>query len=98
MRLLETAGALATLLALSLAPSSANATAAPATPAAACPANAGWDDPSPPVHVFGNTWYVGTCGITALLVTSPQGHVLLDGATAAAGPAIAANIQALKAA
>ena len=55
MRLLETAGALATLLALSLATSSASA--APATPAGACPADAGWDDPSPPVHVFGNTWY-----------------------------------------
>ena len=94
MRLLETAGALATLLALSLAPSSANATAAPATPAAACPADAGWDDPSPPVHVFGNTWYVGTCGITALLVTSPQGHVLLDGGTARGAALIEANIRA----
>jgi metallo-beta-lactamase class B len=64
-----------------------------------CPADAGvmdgWDDRAPPRKVFGNTWYVGTCGITALLVTSPQGHILIDGATAAAGPGIAANIQAL---
>jgi len=55
----------------------------------------GWDERAPPRRVFGNTWYVGTCGITALLVTSPQGHILIDGATAAAGPAIAANIEAL---
>mgnify|MGYP003576996670 CR=1 FL=1 len=55
----------------------------------------GWDDRAPPRKIFGNTYYVGTCGITALLVTSPQGHVLLDGATEAGGPAIAANIQAL---
>jgi len=64
-----------------------------------CPANAGvmdgWDDRAPPRRIFGNTWYVGTCGITALLVTSPQGHVLIDGATEPAGPAIAANIEAL---
>ena len=70
-----------------------------ATGVTPCPADAGvmdgWDDRAPPRRVFGNVYYVGTCGITALLVTSPQGHVLLDGATAAAGPAIAANIQAL---
>jgi metallo-beta-lactamase class B len=64
-----------------------------------CPANAsvmdGWDDRAPPRKVFGNVYYVGTCGITALLVTSSQGHVLLDGATEPAGPAIAANIEAL---
>lgn len=55
----------------------------------------GWDDRAPPRKVFGNVWYVGTCGITALLVTSPQGHILIDGATAVGGPAIAANIEAL---
>ena len=70
-----------------------------ATGVTPCPADAGvmdgWDDRAPPRRVFGNVYYVGTCGITALLVASPQGHVLLDGATAAAGPAIAANIQAL---
>lgn len=64
-----------------------------------CPADAGvmdgWDDRAPPHKVFGNVYYVGTCGITALLVTSPQGHVLLDGATEAGSPAIAANIEAL---
>ncbi|MCL7713601.1 subclass B3 metallo-beta-lactamase [Stenotrophomonas mori] len=55
----------------------------------------GWDTPAPPRRLFGTTWYVGTCGITALLVTSPQGHILIDGGTPAAGAAIAANIQAL---
>lgn len=73
--------------------------AAPGSNIPACPADAdvmdGWDERAPPRKVFGNTWYVGTCGITALLVTSPQGHVLIDGATASAGPAIAANIEAL---
>ncbi len=55
----------------------------------------GWNQRAPPRHIFGNTWYVGTCGLTALLVTSDHGHVLLDGATEAAGPLIEANIRAL---
>ena len=64
-----------------------------------CPADAGvmdgWNDRAPPRKIFGNVYYVGTCGITALLVTSSQGHMLLDGATEPAGQAIAANIEAL---
>ena len=63
--------------------------------AAPCPADAGWDTPSAPHHIHGSTWYVGTCGITALLVTSPQGHILLDGGTTAGGRLIEANIRAL---
>lgn len=52
----------------------------------------GWSDPAPPTHVFGNVYMVGTCGIVALLITSPDGHILIDGATAEAAPGIAANI------
>lgn len=55
----------------------------------------GWSDRAPPRRIFGNTWYVGTCGIASILVTSAQGHVLIDGATEAAGPLIEANIRAL---
>ena len=65
----------------------------------ACPASdsamEGWNDRAPPRRIFGNTWYVGTCGLTALLVTSDDGHVLIDGATKTAGPLIEANIRAL---
>ncbi|MER2176704.1 MAG: subclass B3 metallo-beta-lactamase [Stenotrophomonas maltophilia] len=55
----------------------------------------GWNDRAPPRRIFGNTWYVGTCGLSAVLVTSDQGHVLIDGGTTAAGPLIEANIRAL---
>lgn len=72
----------------------AAATAVPPCPADASPMD-GWSDRAPPRRIFGNTWYVGTCGITAILVTSAQGHVLIDGATEAAGPLIEANIRAL---
>lgn len=45
--------------------------------------------------MYGNTWYVGTCGISALLLTSDEGHVLIDAATPQAAPQILANIRAL---
>lgn len=63
--------------------------------AAACAADAGWNDPAAPLHVYGNTWYVGTCGISALLVTSDEGHILIDAATPQAGGQILANIRTL---
>jgi metallo-beta-lactamase class B len=54
-----------------------------------------WDKAGPPFRMHGNTYYVGTCGITALLVTGEDGHVLIDGGTAAGAAPIAANIEAL---
>ncbi len=67
--------------------------AAPKTPA--CADDADWNEPATPLRIHGNTWYVGTCGISALLVTSPQGHILIDGATSQAGTQIVANIRSL---
>jgi metallo-beta-lactamase class B len=61
----------------------------------ACAGRDGWSDKAPPAHVFGNVYMVGTCGITALLITSPKGHFLIDGATDEAAEGIAANIRAL---
>jgi metallo-beta-lactamase class B len=79
----------------------AGSIALPVTPAAAtgivdtpCAADAGWDDPSPVRHVHGGTWYVGTCGISALLVTSPQGHVLVDAGTTRSAGLVLENIRA----
>lgn len=80
------------LLALAF-PLAALATDAPA--AKACADDAGWNDPATPLKVYGNTWYVGTCGISALLVTSDEGHILVDAATPQAAPQILANIRAL---
>jgi metallo-beta-lactamase class B len=63
--------------------------------AAACAGRDGWSDPAPPARIFANVYYVGTCGIAALLIASPKGHILIDGATAEAAPGIAANIRRL---
>ena len=47
-------------------------TAGPAF-AAACKDWDDWAKPAPPVHIYGNTFLVGTCGISAILITDPQG-------------------------
>ena len=60
-----------------------------------CSEDAGWDEPMPPRHVFGNVWYVGTCGITSVLLASPQGHVLIDGGAQMGAERIEANLRAL---
>jgi len=60
-----------------------------------CGGKDGWNDPAPPARIHGNTHYVGTCGISVILITGPRGHILIDGATAEAAPLIAANIEAL---
>jgi metallo-beta-lactamase class B len=60
-----------------------------------CEGKDGWSDPAPPVRIFGDVYDVGTCGIVVLLIAGPEGHVLLDGATAEAAPLVAANIEAL---
>jgi metallo-beta-lactamase class B len=61
-------------------------------PCEECP---GWNAPRAPYRVFGNTYYVGTSGISAFLVTSPEGHVLLDGGLTQSAPRIDESIRAL---
>ena len=62
--------------------------------ASACPACAEWNAPQKPFRIFGNTWYVGTHGLSAILIHSPQGSILIDGGLPASAPAIIANIRA----
>lgn len=47
------------------------------------------------MRVFGNVYYVGTNGLSALLITSPEGHVLIDGGLPESAPLIMANIRKL---
>ena len=68
--------------------------AAAAPVVAPCKDEGDWAEATAPRHVFGNTWYVGSCGISAILVTSPEGHILIDGATEAAADGIARSIEA----
>jgi metallo-beta-lactamase class B len=54
-----------------------------------------WNAPQAPFKIYGNTYYVGTKGLTAILVTSDYGHVLIDGGTPEAAKQIAKNIETL---
>lgn len=54
-----------------------------------------WDKAGPPFRIYGDTYYVGTCGIAAILVAGKEGHFLIDGGPRNGGPMIAANVRAL---
>ena len=73
---------------------STDSTAAGYTPAQ-CASCAEWNASTPPVRLFGNTYWVGTRGLGSILVTSPAGHVLIDGALPESAPKIIASIRAL---
>lgn len=61
----------------------------------ACADTDGWDEPGPPFRIYGRTYYVGTCGITSLLIVSPAGHTLIDSGTDKGSEIVLANIRAL---
>ena len=61
----------------------------------ACLDETDWNEATTPRHVFGNTWYVGSCGISVLLITTPQGHALVDGGTDEGAIQVLANLRAL---
>jgi metallo-beta-lactamase class B len=54
-----------------------------------------WNQPVKPFNVYGNTWYVGVNGLSSVLITSPRGHILIDGALPQSAALIEANIKAL---
>lgn len=54
-----------------------------------------WDKPGPPFRIHGDTYYVGTCGIAAILVADPAGHTLIDSGTDKGAEVVIANIRAL---
>jgi metallo-beta-lactamase class B len=63
--------------------------------ASLCPDCATWNDPVKPFKIYGNTYYVGMKNISAVLVTSDFGNVLIDGGMPESAAQIAANIEAL---
>ncbi len=83
------------LLSLGAAPPSAERPGVSKDIAAACEGRDGWSDPAPPAHIHGRSWYVGTCGITVVLVETDAGLVLIDTGPEEAAPHVLANIRAL---
>jgi metallo-beta-lactamase class B len=93
LRSLAAAGA--TLLAVSSAHAQTGDPLTRPYSAEECESCAGWNEPQAPFRIHGNTYFVGTRGLTALLITSPQGHVLIDGALPSSAPLILENIRTL---
>lgn len=54
-----------------------------------------WAQKQNPFQIYGNTYYVGSRGLSAILVTSPEGHVLIDGTLPENAAMIESNIRAL---
>ena len=61
----------------------------------ACKDSDDWDKPAPPVRIHANTYLVGTCGISSILIVGDKGDILIDGGPEEAADPIAANIREL---
>jgi len=84
------------------------ATAKPASPGAAggaspppdtapiaCDSCEEWNQPRVPFRLFGNSWYVGVKGLSAVLIQTPAGSILIDGGLPQSAALIADNFHAL---
>lgn len=81
--------ACAVLAALTAAPTCLRADAIPAATLAE------WRAPHAPFKLYGNTYYVGTKGLTSILITSEYGHTLIDAGLPETAPLILKNIESL---
>ncbi len=60
-----------------------------------CERCADWNAPMAPFRIHGNTWYVGTDGLTALLIETGDGLILVDGGLPQSAPLIVDNVRSL---
>ena len=51
--------------------------------------------PVPPFRIAGNLYYVGATEVSSFLITTPHGHILLDGGFAETAPQVEKNIATL---
>lgn len=54
-----------------------------------------WTEPFPPFRIVDNLYYVGTRGLANYLITTPQGHILINSDLEANVPMIKASIEKL---
>lgn len=59
------------------------------------PESRSWNQPVTPFRIAGNLYYVGASDITSFLITTPRGHIVLDGGFEETAPMILANIRTL---
>jgi metallo-beta-lactamase class B len=56
---------------------------------------AGWNDPFPPHRVMDNVYFVGTKELASFLITTPQGHILMNSNYESSVPVIRASVEKL---
>jgi metallo-beta-lactamase class B len=54
-----------------------------------------WTEPFPPFRIAGNLYYVGSKGLANYLITTPQGHILINSDLEASVPLIRASVEKL---
>lgn len=54
-----------------------------------------WNGPQEPFRLYGNTWYVGTAGLSSILIETGGGLILVDGALPQSAALIEANIRSV---
>jgi metallo-beta-lactamase class B len=59
------------------------------------PTSRSWNKPVPPFRIAGNLYYIGATEIGSFLITTPEGHILLDGGFVETAPQIEENIARL---
>ncbi len=54
-----------------------------------------WTEPFPPFRIAGNLYYVGSKGLASYLITTSQGHILINSALEANVPLIRSSVEQL---
>src|SRR5436190_23922560 len=61
----------------------------------AAPANADWTRPFPPFRIVGNIYWVGSYDLSTYLITTPQGHILINTGVGDTAKQIKASVEQL---
>ena len=57
--------------------------------------NEAWTKPFPAFRIVGNLYYVGTYDLSSYLITTPEGHILINTGVDSSAPLIRANVESL---
>src|SRR5215469_11073784 len=58
-------------------------------------ADPSWTEPFPPFKIVGNVYYVGSRGLASYLITTPQGHILINSNLESSPPQIRQSVEKL---
>ena len=72
-----------------------SAQTSPLTPAANAQFHGQYSEAVEPFHIIGNIYYVGARNIASYLLTTPEGHIMIDTGTKEMHSVIVANVQKL---